>query len=99
MNFDFSLREADAGLSWCRCWSLSMMAHEVAHAFVALPDSVIRPRKAPGRLSFNPLKHMDPMGTAMFFITYLLAGSSSAGQNRCPSPPTTSRTDRGAWRW
>jgi Zn-dependent protease len=51
---------------------LSMMAHELAHAFVAhrLGDPTA---KRMGRLSFNPLKHMDPMGTAMFFITYLFS--------------------------
>ena len=32
-----------------------------------------RPRIA-GRLSLNPLKHLDPVGTAMFVITYLFWG-------------------------
>jgi Zn-dependent protease len=52
---------------------VSMMFHELAHGFVAyrLGDSTA---KRMGRLSFNPIKHMDPLGTAMFFITYLFGG-------------------------
>jgi Zn-dependent protease len=52
---------------------LSMMAHELAHAFVAyrLGDPTAKSR---GRLSVNPLKHLDPLGTAMFVFTYLFSG-------------------------
>jgi Zn-dependent protease len=52
---------------------VSMMFHELAHGFVAyrLGDPTA---KLHGRLSFNPLKHLDPLGTAMFFITYLFSG-------------------------
>jgi Zn-dependent protease len=52
---------------------VSMMFHELAHGFVAyrLGDSTA---KRMGRLSFNPIRHMDPLGTAMFFITYLFGG-------------------------
>jgi Zn-dependent protease len=52
---------------------VSMMFHELAHGFVAyrLGDSTA---KRMGRLSFNPIKHMDPLGTAMFFITFLFGG-------------------------
>lgn len=48
---------------------LSMMAHEVAHGAVAnrLGDPTA---KAHGRLTANPLKHLDPLGTLMFVITY-----------------------------
>lgn len=52
---------------------LSMMAHEVAHGYVAyrLGDPTARYY---GRLSINPLRHLDPVGTAMFIITYLFGG-------------------------
>lgn len=52
---------------------LSLMAHEIAHGFVAyrLGDPTAKSR---GRLSINPLKHLDPLGTAMFIITYLFSG-------------------------
>ena len=52
---------------------IAMMLHELAHGFVAyrLGDPTA---KRAGRLSFNPIRHLDPMGTAMFFITYLIGG-------------------------
>jgi Zn-dependent protease len=50
---------------------ISLMAHELAHGFVAYKLGDPTAKRA-GRLSFNPLKHLDPVGTAMFFITYLL---------------------------
>ena len=52
---------------------VSMVLHEIAHAYVAnrLGDPTARML---GRLTFNPLKHVDPMGTAMFAITYLTSG-------------------------
>jgi Zn-dependent protease len=51
----------------------SMMMHELAHGWVAyrLGDPTA---KRHGRLSFNPLRHLDPLGTAMFVITYLFSG-------------------------
>lgn len=52
---------------------ISMMFHELAHGFVAykLGDPTAKMR---GRLSLNPIKHLDPLGTAMFVITYLFSG-------------------------
>ncbi|NLO28210.1 MAG: site-2 protease family protein [Actinobacteria bacterium] len=52
---------------------LSMMFHELAHGWIAyrLGDPTAKNR---GRLSLNPLKHLDPLGTAMFIITYLFSG-------------------------
>jgi Zn-dependent protease len=49
---------------------LSMMAHELAHAYVAfrMGDPTAKMR---GRLSLNPLKHLDPVGTAVFVYTML----------------------------
>ncbi len=51
----------------------SMMMHELAHGWIAyrLGDPTAKIR---GRLSFNPIKHLDPLGTAMFVITYLFSG-------------------------
>jgi Zn-dependent protease len=47
----------------------SMTLHEIAHGYVAyrLGDSTA---KLLGRLSPNPMVHLDPLGTAMFAITY-----------------------------
>lgn len=70
MNRNFDLDTLIGLLILIPVLVLSMMLHELAHGFVALrlgdPTA-----KRMGRLSFNPLKHLDPVGTAMFFITYL----------------------------
>ena len=52
---------------------LSMVAHEVAHGAVAyrLGDPTA---KAHGRLSLNPIKHLDPLGSLMFAVTYFGGG-------------------------
>lgn len=46
---------------------IALVCHEVAHGFVAyiLGDPTA---KSQGRLTLNPLKHLDPMGTLAFFI-------------------------------
>lgn len=46
----------------------SLTLHELAHAYVAwrLGDPTA---KEQGRLTLNPLKHLDPLGTATFAIT------------------------------
>jgi Zn-dependent protease len=51
----------------------SMTLHELAHGWVAwkLGDPTA---KLLGRISLNPIRHIDPLGTAMFAITYF--GSS-----------------------
>ena len=49
---------------------LGLVLHEAAHAFVAdrLGDST--PRRH-GRLSLNPLRHLDPIGSSLIFIVGL----------------------------
>lgn len=49
---------------------LGMVCHEVAHGWVAykLGDPTA---KSQGRLTLNPVPHIDPMGTAMFVLTAL----------------------------
>lgn len=51
----------------------SMVLHELAHAFTAwrLGDPTARRM---GRLTLNPVPHVDPLGTAMFALTYFAAG-------------------------
>lgn len=51
---------------------VSLTVHELAHAWVAwkLGDPTAREQ---GRLSLNPLVHLDPLGTLMFVLTALLA--------------------------
>src|SRR5512147_1599477 len=45
----------------------SVIIHEVAHGWVAekMGDPTA---KWAGRLTFNPLKHLDPIGTLMLFV-------------------------------
>jgi Zn-dependent protease len=51
---------------------VSLVLHELAHAYVATWLGDPTPR-ADGRLSFNPIGHLDPLGTAMFVITALVS--------------------------
>ena len=51
---------------------VSLTLHELAHAWVAwrLGDPTAKDQ---GRLTLNPLLHLDPLGTTMFVLTALLA--------------------------
>lgn len=55
------------------CVLMSLALHELAHAWVAwrLGDPTAREE---GRITLNPIKHLDPLGTLMFAITALAAG-------------------------
>lgn len=55
------------------CVLVSLGLHEFAHAWVAwrLGDPTA---KQEGRVTLNPIKHLDPMGTLMFAVTSLAAG-------------------------
>ena len=52
---------------------VSLVLHELAHAVVATKFGDPTPREQ-GRLTLNPLPHLDPFGTAMFAITYFSTG-------------------------
>ncbi len=54
---------------------LSLVFHEMAHGWVAygLGDKTAAEQ---GRLSPNPLRHLDTWGTAMLFLTFLGSGGS-----------------------
>ena len=47
---------------------VSLVLHELAHAYVATWLGDPGPR-TDGRLTFNPIPHLDPLGTAMFALT------------------------------
>jgi Zn-dependent protease len=51
---------------------VSLVLHELAHAVVATWLGDPTPR-AQGRLTLNPIVHLDPLGTAMFAITALIS--------------------------
>jgi Zn-dependent protease len=52
---------------------ISLTAHELAHGWIAyrMGDPTA---KSHGRLSLNPLRQLDPIGTLMFIFTYLFWG-------------------------
>ncbi len=47
---------------------LAITIHEVAHGWVAFRMGDPTASRA-GRLSLNPIKHLDPVGTLVFFVT------------------------------
>jgi Zn-dependent protease len=51
---------------------LSLVLHELAHAYAATWLGDPSPR-ADGRLSPNPIVHLDPLGTGLFIITALFS--------------------------
>jgi Zn-dependent protease len=53
---------------------IALTVHEAAHALVAdrLGDPTAR---SMGRVSLNPIRHIDPIGTILLPLTLLLAGS------------------------
>jgi len=50
----------------------SLVLHELAHALVATRLGDPTPREQ-GRLTLNPLPHLDPLGTLMFALTYFVS--------------------------
>ena len=52
---------------------VSMVCHEVSHGYIAyrLGDETAMRQ---GRLSLNPLKHLDPLGSLMLFMTFFGSG-------------------------
>jgi Zn-dependent protease len=60
------------------CFIPAIVVHEVAHGFVAwkLGDPTAKSR---GRLSLNPIRHVDPFGTVLLPLLLLLAGGPVFG--------------------
>lgn len=74
---------------------LSMMLHELAHGVVAykLGDDTA---KTEGRLTLNPLKHLDPvLSIAMPLILFLSGGPIFGGAK--PVPINTRKLKHGVW--
>ena len=74
---------------------ISMTIHEAVHAFVGyfLGDDTA---KAQGRLTLNPLKHIDPVLTiAMPILLYIMGGPIFGGAK--PVPLNPSRIRHGEW--
>ena len=69
---------------------VSLSLHELAHAYVAwrLGDPTA---KEEGRLTLNPIAHLDPLGTLMFALTALLAGVPFGWAKPVPVDPRNFR--------
>ncbi|MBR3131779.1 site-2 protease family protein [Candidatus Saccharibacteria bacterium] len=73
----------------------SMVLHELAHGVVALAlgDTTA---KEDGRLTLNPIKHLDPvMSVVLPLISYLMGGVVFGGAK--PVPVNTHRLKWGVW--
>jgi Zn-dependent protease len=57
-------------LPWFVALVLGITFHEFSHGFVATQFGDTTPRRA-GRLTLNPLKHLDPLGTLMIFVAHI----------------------------
>ena len=72
---------------------VGIVIHESAHAAAAwaLGDKTARSR---GRVSLNPLNHIDPFGTIILPLLMLAAGGPvfAFAPNPCPCTSTTSNT-------
>ena len=77
---------------------VSVILHELAHGVVAywLGD---RTAKDAGRLTFNPIKHIDPyMSILVPVILYILKAPVFGGAKRCRSITAILNGMNGAWR-
>ena len=83
-----------AGIAWSAAtWLLPLIIaivfHEVAHGWIAnaLGDPTAKRR---GRLSFNPVKHVDPLGTVMVPMILAVSGAPVFGWAK-PVPVVSQR--------
>lgn len=68
------------GVMWFACLIPAIVCHEVAHGYAA--DKLGDPTaKMLGRLSLNPIKHIDPVGTIILpaFMLLMSQGQSAFG--------------------
>jgi Zn-dependent protease len=66
---------------------LSMVAHEYAHGYAALRQGDDTAQSL-GRLTWNPLKHIDPMLTiVMPLVSFFIAGVAFGGAKPVPVDP------------
>lgn len=72
---------------------LGVICHEVAHGYAALSQGDPTAKNA-GRLNFNPIKHLDPIGTAVFVFTSLVGGFVIGWAKPVPVNPLNFRNPR-----
>ena len=81
--------------TWLIPLIIAIVFHEVSHGLVAnaLGDPTARQR---GRLSFNPLRHIDPFGTVLLPMLLAVTGAPVFGWAR-PVPVVASRLRNPRW--
>lgn len=74
---------------------ISMVLHELAHGFVAykLGDDTA---KTDGRLTLNPLKHLDPIMSVVLPLLLLISGGPVFGGAK-PVPVNSHKLKHGPW--
>ncbi|MBI2053400.1 MAG: site-2 protease family protein [Candidatus Sungbacteria bacterium] len=73
----------------------SVVIHEVAHGFAALALGD-RTAEEEGRLTLNPIRHIDPFGTVILPVMSYLLGGIIIGWAK-PVPYNPARLRRGKW--
>ena len=76
---------------------IALTVHEVSHGVVALRFGDPTAKMA-GRLTLNPLKHLDPAGTIVFFVTAFL-GSGFGWAKPVPVNPRYFKNPRKDMMW
>ena len=76
---------------------IALTVHEVSHGVVALRFGDPTAKMA-GRLTLNPLKHLDPAGTLVFFVTAFL-GSGFGWAKPVPVNPRYFKNPRKDMMW
>lgn len=81
--------------TWLIPLVIAIVFHEVSHGLVAnaLGDPTARLR---GRLSFNPIKHVDPFGTVLLPMVLAVSGAPVFGWAK-PVPVIASRLRNPRW--
>jgi Zn-dependent protease len=87
----YAVRHSFSSTTWLELVVIipSIMLHEVAHGVVALACGDDTAKRA-GRLTLNPIKHVDPIGTLVLPIAMALAGLGTFGYAK-PVPVNPSR--------
>lgn len=77
---------------------LAISCHEAAHGWVAdrLGDDTARML---GRITLNPIKHLDPMGTLVFALTMVTMPVGFGWARPVPVTPRNFRNPKRDWLW
>ncbi|MBY0408052.1 MAG: site-2 protease family protein, partial [Rickettsiales bacterium] len=72
-------------LAWAIPLVMAVILHEIAHGWVAEKLGDTTARNA-GRITLNPLKHIDPVGTIAFPVVLLAVNSPLVFGSAKPVP-------------